>query len=52
MDNGKDKLNKKDSVDESGKVAAFDHLLIKDKESGQVILNRRETKSGKISLTK
>lgn len=46
------KPEKDEKIDEAGNVTAFDHLLIRDKESGQVILNRRETKGGRECLTK
>lgn len=38
--------------DEKGNITAFDHLMIRDKESGQVILNKRDLKDGKACLTK
>lgn len=46
------KTQQRDLVDEKGKITAFDHLLIIDKETGSVLLNRRETKGGKTYLTK
>ena len=53
MDNKMDKLKKEGSEpDEEGNIIIRDHLLIRDKESGQVILNKRETKGGKACLTK
>ncbi len=38
------KMEKKEQnkPDENGRIMCFDHLLIRDKESGESILNRRE----------
>lgn len=38
--------------DENGNITTFDHLLIRDKTSGEVILNKRDLKDKKACLTK
>lgn len=43
---------RKENIDENGKIITRDHLLIRDKESGEILLNRREMKGGKACLTK
>ncbi|NJO58809.1 MAG: hypothetical protein HC836_10805 [Richelia sp. RM2_1_2] len=44
--------NKKPDIDEKGNIISFDHLLIRDKETDEVILNKRDNKGKKICLTK
>lgn len=51
MDKRMDK-NTNRNVDEHGNIIIRDHLIIRDKESGQVILNKREAKGGRECLTK
>ena len=46
------KPEKKDNIDEKGKIMSFDHLLIRDKKTGEILLNKRETKDKKACLTK
>jgi len=50
--NNPENKEKTNDVDERGKITAFDHLFIQDKESGEILLNRREIKGGKACLTK
>jgi len=42
----------KENIDENGKIITRDYLIIRDKESGETLLNKRDVKSGKAWLTK